>query len=162
MGGCHLWLIVGINLYFVSKNISVSADYLLGLWIPDNELLARIRHRVELVEVHSLACSAAGSTERNLAQTANFLHHIWRVEPRNYINLVVTLVRETQAFILGKFLLEDFSWYRINYFFFHHFILNGYGCFYIKVCRQCLLHIRPIAPECGSCRMSGKESACRK
>ena len=60
----------------LTQQIAVSAQYLLCLGIPHEELAVRLLHGVILIDVHTLARTTSCCTEGNLAQAPYLAHHV--------------------------------------------------------------------------------------
>ena len=75
-----------------TNQVAVTADDLLVLRIPDDELVVRLGHRVHLVDVHLFAGCATSVTITNLAQTGDLAHHIRALVRGDVIDEVVRLV----------------------------------------------------------------------
>ena len=97
---------LGIDLHVRTQDVAVPSQNLLSLGVPYDELLVGILHGVILIQVQRHARTASCLTEGNLAQTANFTHHLGRILPGDDIYLVVALVGKTQALVFGEFALQ--------------------------------------------------------
>ena len=75
--GCRQYrLSVFSELYVGSQNVTVSAKNPFCFRIPYDELLIRVVHRVEFIDVHRKTASSAGISEGFFTETAYFPHHI--------------------------------------------------------------------------------------
>jgi hypothetical protein len=123
----ELRLAVLVKLPVGAEQVSVSADYLLRLGVPHDELLVAVRAGVELVDVHRLAGAAARFAECYLAQSAYLAHHVRRVVCRDDVYLVVALVGHAELALGREFALEQLFAYRFNDWFFHLCVV--FSCF---------------------------------
>ena len=115
----QIGLSFGVDLPVLAKEIAVAADDLLGFGIPYDQLLAAVWHRVELIDIDRLACTATRRTEGNLTQTPYLLHHVRRFRGTNDINLVVALVGCTQTALRSQFTFQQFLADGLDNLFFH-------------------------------------------
>ena len=92
---------VGRNLPILAENVSVPANNLFRLGIPDDELLVTVLAGVEFVEVEAFACAAAGSAEGYFAQSSYLTDNMGRVLPRDDIHFVVAFVCHPK-FLVGR------------------------------------------------------------
>ena len=123
----ELRLAVFVKLPVGAEQVSVSADYLLRLGVPHDELLIAVSAGVELVDVHRLAGAAARFAECYLAQSAYLAHHVRRVVCRDDVYLVVALVGHAELALGREFALEQLFAYRFNDWFFHLCVV--FSCF---------------------------------
>ena len=84
-----------------AKKITIASQYFLSLGIPYEELFVRILHGIKLIQIHGQSGSPSGSAESNLTKTSQLADNIWRILPRNNINLIATLIC-CPEFLLGS------------------------------------------------------------
>ena len=94
-------LAILIQFHLASKKITIASQYFLSLGIPYEELFVRILHGIKLIQIHGQSSSASGSAESNLTKTSQLADNIWRILPRNNINLIATLIC-CPEFLLGS------------------------------------------------------------
>ena len=102
VGGCNLRHPI-LHLNLVAKDKTVCSHYHLVLRVPYQQLLARLVHCVELIDIATKPSATSGMAECNLAQTAYLAHHIRRIVGIYNVNLVAALVGVTQKPFRGEF-----------------------------------------------------------
>ena len=115
----QIGLSFGVDLPVLAKEIAVATNDLLGFRIPHDELFAAVWHRVELINVDTLARSTACRTEGYLTQTAYLLHHVRRFRGTNDIKFIVALVSCTQTALRSQFTFQQFFADGLDNLFFH-------------------------------------------
>ena len=123
MTGCQNRLTLLIILPVGTWQITVATYNLLLFRIPYNQLLIAILTDIEFIDIDLLTGATACLTESNLAQTADFLHNIWRIMCRNNIDFIVALVRHAQLLVWSQFAFEQFFVNRLDNGLFHWFTL---------------------------------------
>lgn len=116
MACCQNGLSVVVEVYFVSELVSVSAYYFFLVRIPYNQLLVALLHRVELVDIESLAGTTSGCAECLLALSAYLAHDIWRIMIVYNIYFVIALVCHPQLLVGSEFAAKQclvYWWYDI-------------------------------------------------
>ena len=92
-----------VILPLVTHEVSVTANDFLVVRIPHDELLIAVLASVELINIDTLASTATGSTESNLSETTNLLHHVRRVVSSNDEYLVIALIGHTELLLRSQF-----------------------------------------------------------
>ncbi len=87
---------VGQQPHITAMNETVAAGNHLLLRVPYYQLTAWRVHEIVIVDIATFARTAAGCTERNLAQSSDFPHHIGRLVGPDYIDFVVTFIGMAQ------------------------------------------------------------------
>lgn len=107
VGGGEDGLSLGIELHVGTVDVAVAADDLLGIGVPDDELLVGYLHRIVLVDVDTQPCAATSGAEGGLAQTPYLLHYVGSVVGIDDVEVVAATVGVAQAALLGELGLEE-------------------------------------------------------
>ena len=112
--GGENWFSLFVTTCVGTADKAITAQDLLILRAPDNQLPIGAGHRIELVDIDRLAGSAPIEAEGDLAQAPDLAHDVGRVLCRDDIDLVARLVRASQTFLFRELCLEQVPVYRIN------------------------------------------------
>ena len=119
VAGGELWLALLVELPVPTQQITVTTDNLVGLRIPDDELLIAVVAKVEFVKIHRFPGSTASLTESDFTKAPNLLQYIWRVICRNDVNLVMALIGHAKLLVGSQLALQQLAVNRLDDFFFH-------------------------------------------
>ena len=100
--------------------IAISANDLLCLRIPDDELLVAVLAGVELIYIHWFASASSRLTEGDLTQTADLLHDVGSIMSRHDVNLIVTLVGHAKLPLGRQLTLQNFLGNGLDDLLFHY------------------------------------------
>ena len=106
VAGGQFGLSVGCYFPVGSQQVTVSANNLLGLGIPDNQLLVAILAGVKLIDIDLHARAATRFTECLLTQMSNFTHRMRCVMSGNNVNLIVALVSHPELLVGCQFVFD--------------------------------------------------------
>ena len=139
-----------IETHIRSKQIPIAAQYFFCFRIPYDQLLIWMFHSVIFIYIHRQPRSSTGSTKSDFTQTTDFPHYIGCILISNNINLIITFIRHSQAFVFRQLRLQQLFAYRFN------------NLFHISCYIQCLSRTPPTVPEFSIYRKSARVSAYRK
>ena len=100
-------LAIAVKLDVRSEDVAISAEDLLCLRIPYDQLLVRVFHSIELIDIHRQTASASRVSECLFAESADLHHDIRGVMVVDHVDLVMTFVCISQFLSWGKLSLED-------------------------------------------------------
>ena len=136
MGGGKDGLAFGVQTHVRSHDVAVTSENSLGVGIPHHNLLVRVGHGVEFVDVCFETAAASCLTERLFAQTADFPHDVGGVVRVHDIDDVAALVGVAEFLFRGEFCFQELYRYRVDDLF-HT----------TRDCKPFPLPRRPIPPE---------------